>query len=268
MKKINIIILIISLALISSAFAQNKYAVLITGDPKPRGNVPPGEQWPGGDGENNEFWNDTFLFHEMLVTKFNYSEQNVHVLYAGGSAYNPLGYPARYVSGNFVDDASSTGNVMQAFQSLQSTMNEHDFLFVWVFSHGWKDQFGEAYFYLNDTIMTATTFASLINPIPAAKKVIWMQPCSGGAFAEKFVSQTNIIFTSAAHPNDIAHRADDLDTNGVNLLPDYEENEQWNYYYPCNHGEFDFHMYSATIGKSPKRKFCVWEFCFDPFFRC
>jgi len=259
MKTSRLILIAIAITFLTSAFAQNKYAVLITGDPKPtsRDDVPEGGLWPGGDSECNEFWNDTFIFHEMLVNKFHFSEENVYVFYAGYTQYHPENYPYRYTDNQepyFVDGSSTSAHVIEAFNTLKNTMNQNDFLFVWVFSHGWKDQSG-AYFYLNDINMTQTSFAALINPIPAAKKVIWMQSCSGGSFAESFVGQDNVIFTSAASANDIAHRADDLDKNGIPLLAGYEENDLWpSYLYSCNHGEFDYHMYSSTVGESPSYK--------------
>ncbi len=249
MKQIVVTILLLCNYL---AYGQTKYAVLITGNPNPAGDelvVPQEHQWNGG-GESNEFWNDTYLLHEILL-KFNYQEENIHVLYAGGDPFQYPNYPPRYTQNNtFPMGSAEFNHVVSVFQPLQQTMNEHDFLFVWVFSHGWLAN-GEGFFYLNDGIMTATQFAELINPIPAAKKVIWMQPCSGGSFWEKFAGQENVIFSSGAGVSYTANRADDKNQFGTYITWGYEENDIWDNI-PCCHGEFNLHMYSSTNGQTPQ----------------
>jgi len=253
MKSLKIIISILIMICNLWVDGQNKYAVLITGNPNPTGDgvVPPEHQWNSG-GESNEFWNDTYLLYEILL-KFNYQKENIHVMYAGGDPNLPTYYPSRYTklinSLNNQLGAAEFNGVVNIFHGLQEIMNEHDFLFVWVFSHGWLNNV-DGFFYLNDGIMTATQLAGLINPIPAAKKVIWMQPCSGGSFWEKFAGQENVIFSSGAGVSYIANRADDHNQYGYYLPQDYEENDVWDWI-PCFHGEFNFHMYSSTNGESP-----------------
>ncbi len=90
MSKLKVLFLFLMVYGISQlANAQEKYAVLITGDYAATG-IPTNEQWNqgqdrGGNGFD-EFWNDTFLMWEMLQEK-GYSPENIYVLFADGNDY-------------------------------------------------------------------------------------------------------------------------------------------------------------------------------------
>ncbi|HPR57459.1 MAG TPA: T9SS type A sorting domain-containing protein, partial [Bacteroidales bacterium] len=77
-------------------------------------------------------------------------------------------------------------------------------------------------------------------PIPAHKKVYWMQQCRSGGFADE-LEGTSTFFHSACQPNQNAYRANDT--------PDLENEVIDNVTY--HHGEFNFHAYSPTNGESP-----------------
>ena len=174
--------------------AQEKYAVLITGPYSVVG-IPPEEQWNNGEGKGPdelyyEFWNDTFLMWEMLVTKKGYSDENVFVLFAEGIDFtvaNPwidgrynaqISYPDYYP---ITDYSAYIANVQAVFNGLRTGLNgfplvtENDFLFVWTFDHG-QSSGGNSYLRLMDGLMSDDAFAALVNPIPAHKKVFLSHP--------------------------------------------------------------------------------------------
>lgn len=169
--------------------AQEKYAVLITGPYSVVG-IPPEKQWNNGEGKGPdelyyEFWNDTYLMWEMLVTKKGYSDENVFVLFADGIDFpvNNSWVNRRYKpeAGVQVTDYSAyIANVQAVFNGLRTGQNgfpqitENDFLFVWTFDHG-NDSGGNSSLRLMDGTMSDDAFAALVNPIPAHKKVFWMQ---------------------------------------------------------------------------------------------
>jgi len=239
--------------------AQEKYAVLITGDYASynfinRQNI---NIWNGGfdRAAMEEFWNDTFLMWEMLVDEFGYNPENVFVLFADGVDYSNAGsrykkYDDNNQYVNIVYDEASTISVENIFTDLRYGTNgrpqitDDDFLFVWTFDHGYYSS-GKSYLCLLDGNMSDEDFADLVNPIPAYKKVFWMQQCNSGGFADN-LENYNVYFSSAAQYNQSAYRADNRTINNNTV----EENELVNnrtYY----HGEYDFHMYSSTRGESP-----------------
>ena len=83
-RKLNYLVLVVALiAIVGIGNAQEKYAVLITGDYAAEG-IPIEEQWGQGDTDaaKVEFWYDTYLMWEMLVYEKGYSNENVFVLFA------------------------------------------------------------------------------------------------------------------------------------------------------------------------------------------
>jgi hypothetical protein len=167
--------------------AQEKYAVLITGPYSVVG-IPPEEQWNNGEGKGPdelyyEFWNDTYLMWEMLVTKKGYSDENVFVLFADGidfpvsHSWVNIRYSAEKYSLDHITDYSATiANVQAVFNGLRTGQNgfpqitENDFLFVWTFDHG-NSSGGNSSLLLMDGLMSDDVFATLVNPIPATKEV-------------------------------------------------------------------------------------------------
>jgi hypothetical protein len=140
-----------------------------------------------------------------------------------------------------------------------------------------KNEIGD-YIYPDDW-MLAEEFTAQINSIHAQKTVIWMQPCySGGSsppndydgtFPSFFYDNGNnnstpsAIYISGAKKDEFAHQAD----NWCDCFTcSFQENEEysigswelidgvWQYVnkvYPTYHGEFSYHMFSATNGKTP-----------------
>ena len=253
MKKVLIIMAIICMAF--SVSAQNKYAVLITGDYAAK-NVPEQDRWKSNsNGETNnspmlEFWNDTYLMWELLQAN-GYSRENIFVLFADGVDYQSqcprYQSPEGITVTNFAATITNVTNVFTGFRYGTNGMpqlTENDFLFVWVFDHGGASN-GHSYFYLIDGSMSDTQFAALLDPLPAHRKAYWMQQCHGGGFADE-LSANNTVFIAACQDYQLARRADNRTNNGTPAI----ENENCEGVV-CPHGEFNFHMFSVTNQESP-----------------
>ncbi|MEZ5081850.1 MAG: hypothetical protein R2750_00085 [Bacteroidales bacterium] len=79
MKKTKTIFSLLAIiAIMGTSFSQEKYALLITSDNNAI-NVPSEDQWNNGLGIGDygydEFWNDTYLFWEVLYDKKGYSDE-------------------------------------------------------------------------------------------------------------------------------------------------------------------------------------------------
>jgi hypothetical protein len=250
-----------------TTFAQNpqKYAVIITGDA-------PGDGYQGQfanpNSNYNEFWNDTYLMWEMLVTKFGFSNDKVFVLYAGGDDYasqNP-----RYTVSNAntimgwyltkITDYSATidnvekklGGFVNASNGMPQ-MTQDDFLFIFTFGHGVLDAtLTHGALQLQDGIMLDTQFGQLVNAIPANKRVIWMQNCASGDFAEELTNDKNyIVAATMPYPNGgLAMHADNCYTyQGTNYcnIPQLENEIIASREY--THGEFIFLFIQVQMAK-------------------
>ena len=233
--------------------AQQKYAVIITGDNNAV-NVPADDQWNEGQGMGtygyDEFWNDSYLFWEMLYTEKGYTDENIFVYYDDG---NDLTFPLqaeRYnafltYGFNVTDEAATKANVEYLFNTiLPSIITQDDFLYVWVMSHGGNtqgDNDGDSYFYLqNGEIMYDYELADLVNPINANRKVFQFQCPASGGYINNLTGDNVYIFSSTS-TNGESYRADD---------DPVIENEEINGII-YNHGEFNFHTYSAMNGETP-----------------
>lgn len=257
MIKQHFLVLFLFLFCLSFALdAQNKYAVLITGDYSAE-YIPQRSRWNQCDDEESrrpmqEFWNDTYLMWELLKKK-GYSEDNIFVLFADGNDFIFDGQCPRYrppIGVTVTDNSATIENVTNLFTGFQDgtsgmpILTNDDFLFVWVFDHGDTIN-GHSNFLLLDGMMNDIQFASLINPLQINRKVFWMQQCFGGGFAES-LADNNTVFVSASQANQFAYRADNRTKDGTSII----ENEF------CidtlyNHGEFDFHVFSVTNQESP-----------------
>ena len=237
-----------------------KYAVLIGGDPSAT-NIPAQSQWNAGQnmGLNgfDEFWNDTYLMWEILYSKKGYSNNNIFVLFNDGIDYNPQWLDDRYKSfpsyniPQITDYSASKANIQSVFSSLATTVTDDDFLYVWIMSHGWNDDDTQngiyhSWVYLqghnpanpNAGKLYDYELKTLLDAIPALKKVVFIQAPGSSGFADQLQNTNTVIFTSSQQ-NESSYRADDKDKYG-NTIIENEVISNATYH----HGEFGFHIYS------------------------
>ena len=263
MRLFRLILLVVYVSYSATSLAQEKYAVLITGDYAAQG-IPSEDQWNNGQGRSiygyEEFWYDTYLMWEMLVYEKGYKDENVFVLFANGLDYSKPNMCFRYNAqfshnDNFpITDYSATiMNVQNVFNGLANgtggfpQVTEDDFLFVWTFDHGgYEPSSSRSYLYLlGNTIMYDDEFAALTNQIHANKKVFWMQQCHSGGFSDN-LGNSSTVFHAACQATENAFKVDNMDINHIPV--DEGETVNGNYY---PHGEYNFHNYCAVVGESP-----------------
>jgi len=205
----------------------NRYAVLISGDLAETG--------------YDEFWNDVVLMREALIQN-GFPAGNIFVLYGNGADYFNASRPnPRYrPSPAITNSAANQTNVTNALTGLANGTNgmpqltSDDLLFIWTFDHGNSDG-TNSYLCLTDVDMLDTTFASLVNQIPYAYRIICMQQCFSGGFLPHLAGDRNVILT-ACSSTQLGNRSDTENevVNGVTY----------------NHGEFNFHLLSAITGQT------------------
>ena len=247
------VLLLLFFCLHFMAVGQDKYAVLIIGDYADRG-VPEQYRWNNdgtkGHTPHEEFWHDTFLMWKMLQSK-GFDRDNIYVLFANGVDYesdNPLYIPP--IGDTVTNDSATIRKVTNLFEDLRNGSNgkpcltEDDFLFVWIFDHGWEEH-DHSFIHLLDGMMSDTDFSSLLNVIPTNRKTYWMQQCSGGGFADELQAE-NVVFNSACQANESAFPADDYTVDSVFFV----ENDTLNTK-SYLHGEFDYHLLSVCNGETP-----------------
>ena len=245
--------------------AQNKYAVLITGDYRHDVKIPLEQQWNEGimsDSIGNlEFWHDTYLMWELLQNK-GFERENIFVCFADGADYtsiNPRYQPPLNIS--VTDYPADFNHIKSVFEGLHNgvgfpKVTEDDFLFVWTFSHGSHELDGHySLFLLDFDVLRDDTLSSWVNNIPAHKKAFWMQQCHGGGFASA-LQANNVVFNSACQSYELAHPADDYTIDSVFFIENDTLLSNTDKYV---HGEFDYHLFSVCNGSTPSGQFIYDE---------
>ena len=212
-----------------------RYAVLISGDIAENG-------YP-------EFFFDVVLMRETLIAN-GFQAGNIFVLYGDGADYNNTAYPAaRYRPNPAITNLSATSaNVQAIFSDLANgthgrpKLTHDDLLFVWTFDHGGQVPITPGSTTLISTLglrggdMRADDFATAIDVVPHAFRVICMQQCRSGGFLPYLASDRTVILTAAqadwnAHPTDDAA---ERETIAGKIYP---------------HGEFNFYLLAALNGQ-------------------
>jgi hypothetical protein len=295
------VVIVVATALLSTLCSAEKYAVLITGDYAADG-IPESMKWQtyqsaesGKPGAMECFWNDTFLMWKMLI-EMGYEDDNIYVLFANGDdfsatheiapEYNPRVF-MQEPTYKMTDHPATKNNINLVASELSGKLTKDDFLFVWTFDHGGfegiedldpltdifepeSEEVPSFLVLLNDAgdaydKIWDYDLGNLFNPLPANKKVYWMQQCFSGGFMYEMthdISDTsipygehpvlgNVFFNSASSWQKMAMTADNnipiYTTSGDSLF--YSINEVENEVIsgkPYEHGEFNFHMISAT----------------------
>lgn len=214
-----------------------RYAVLISGDLAENG-------YP-------EFFFDVVLMRDMLIAN-GFPNNHIFVLYGDGTDYNSATYPAaRYRPNPAITNLAATrANVQDIFSDLANGTNgrpqltNDDLLFVWTFDHGGQIPINPGSSTLISTLglrgelygMRADDFATAINVVPHAFRIICMQQCRSGGFIPYLASDRTVILTAAqadwnAHPSDDAAEREVI---GGRTYP---------------HGEFNFYLLAALNGQ-------------------
>ncbi len=259
MKIFRFSVFLFCLLLFQIAFGQKKVAILICG--ADTDNL----QSNGAFWNNNtsyayeeEFYYDTFLMWKMLKRN-GFSEENIYVHFHEGIDYYHTDQdiaeeyrPTGSTQGSVTDFPCYVNSIINTFVGLANEINEDDFLFVWTFGHGGphpNTPGDEVNLKLTSGFFDDDVFANYMDQINAGKKVFWMQQCRGGGFYDE-LQGGNTVFISACQPSETASIADEFDIlgNSVDEIEEIDYNQQTNEY---PHGEFNFHMYSSTLGESP-----------------
>ena len=221
MKKKILTLAVALIATIGVINAQEKYAVLITGDQMANG-IPAAEQWNNGQGGSfqygfDEFWNDTYLFWEMLTKEEGgkgYTNENVHVLFADGNDFTFDEQDDRYKASlhglEFItDNNSNKQTIIDLFHDLANTITEDDYLFVWVMSHGGTND-GGSYFYSYDGMkIYDSELATWLGGIAAHKKTVFLSFPNSGGFIPELEAEGTIVITAGGAAEG-ASRADNI----------------------------------------------------------
>ena len=206
-----------------------KYAVLISGDQAETG--------------YDEFWNDVVLMREALLG-YEFPDAHIFVLYGNGSDFFDAGRPnPRYrPSPPITGYTANTTNVTTVLNGLANgtsglpQMTTDDLLFIWTFDHG-SGGGGSSVLGLMDGDMSDATFASLVDQIPCAYRVICMQQCFSGGFVDDLCNDKTVILTACSE-DEFAWRADSPAENEVVDGVTY------------NHGEFNYYLFAALTGQT------------------
>ncbi len=260
MKTIKFLVLVNCLLLSQISFGQEKYAILICGANTDNPKLNGGAVWNNNSSEfyREEFYYDTFLMWKMLLDK-GFNSENIFVHFHEGADYNnidpyisPVYWASSMQLNSVTDFPCKKNSIVNTFTDLANELTQDDFLFVWTFGHGGPGPNipgDEVNLVLTSGGFDDDEFAAYMDQINAGKKVFWMQQCRGGGFYDELQAE-NTVFISASQSEEWAFVADNEDVLGNSVI----EKEEWPYggmtrVYP--HGEFNFHMYSSTMGESP-----------------
>jgi hypothetical protein len=220
---------------------MTKYAVLISGGK--------------ADSGYDEFWNDLVLMRMALI-KNRFSRKHIFVLYGDGIDYNDTNRTyQRYHPSPITNFPADTINVNNVFNGLAKGTNgmpqltDRDKFFVWTFGHGRPGlpvvKLSPPSFSLrwnlvlnNEELLDNETFASLVNQVPSAYRVICMQQCFSGGFIDSLKNDDKNVILTACSSIQIANRCDDKAT--------VENESQGGVTY--HHGEFNYHLLSSITG--------------------
>lgn len=212
MKRKNLIFVVLAfIGLNSAIMAQQKYAILIGGDPLATG-VPIDEKWNNGQYPGplgyDEIWNDTYLMWELLyLNEYGYTDENIHVFFKDGFDYTFNGQDLHYKSidhnvDHITDMMAKKSNILDLLTTMQTTVTENDYLFIWIMNHGGNTTGGDSYIYLRDyatgtnELLYDYELNQKLDAIPNVKKVVMIQAPNSGGFAAKLAGPNTIVVTN------------------------------------------------------------------------
>ncbi len=197
-----------------------------------------------------EFFFDVVNMRQTLLN-YGFSAGNIFTLYGGGTDYSSASYPAaKYNPSPAITDMAATiTNIQQIFSDLAAGTNgfpqitDQDLLFIYTFDHGSYDTVGGgtiSTLCLNDGNMRADAFATAVNQVNYAYRIVCMQQCFSGGFISHLTNDRTVILT-AARDNETSHPTD-TETETIN------DPTLGAVSYP--HGEFNWHLFAALDGQT------------------
>lgn len=182
-------------------FAQNTYAVIISGGANPEENY-------------LRYWNDCAFIFSTLTEMYDVPKSNIKVAMAAGktdeanqnynTSYSPELKPTDFdLDGDGTDDieyAANTQSLEAIFNDLKQKLTDKDHLFVFVTDHGGKNETNDSSFiYLwNNYQLYPRKFASYLNGIDAGYITVVLGQCFAGGFVDDLKADNRIIMTACA----------------------------------------------------------------------
>ena len=159
-------------------------------------------------------WNDCAFMYTTLVHRYGYKTENVYTLISDGDdpandlAENEILADGTGVYSNSSSDldgdgkpdtryAASKENLFLVFETLQSSLDEDDNLFVYITNHG-ANTGGESYTYLWHDSLYAHELATELDKIKAGNISVLIQCCYGGGFIPYIQGSNRVIATAAS----------------------------------------------------------------------
>lgn len=204
------ILIFIVFALISTASAQQKYAVLISA----------GQTLHDDDDYHSEYWYDLFLMYQMLIEN-GFTHNNIYVLYGNGNDFNSahLQYQTATVFpaiGQITDYPNHKSDVANIFTWLANgnaaqgipQIQPGDFLFYWWMGHGSNYLNGVDVCGCNCNLYEAQIentaerirddeFAAYFSQLPACIiKTLFIMTCHSGGLIDELEGLDTMIHTA------------------------------------------------------------------------
>lgn len=180
-------------------FAQNTYAVIISGGANPEENY-------------LRYWNDCAFIYSTLTETYGVPKSNIEVAMAAGktgeanqnysTSYSPELKPTDCdLDGDGIDDieyAANTQSLEAIFSGLKQKLTDKDHLFVFVTDHGGKNEMNDSSFiYLwNNYQLYPRKFAGYLDGIDAGYITVVLGQCFAGGFVDDLKADNRIIMTA------------------------------------------------------------------------
>ncbi len=207
MKQLTLLIMVL-VFILNQGFAQKKYAIIFGSEHKPE------HAFISKDSRFNQqeaIWNDTYLTWELLLNK-GFDNDDIFVLYHTGldytyvhqnalnKRYNPQLEHSNLFPGQHDQlnrGMSTKANMKDAIEALYNSINTDDVLFIFNFSHGWRNRILCNNFHYSNpsTYITPDNLKDWLEPINC-KKVLLMQQCFGGSFIDELAGPNTLIMTA------------------------------------------------------------------------
>jgi hypothetical protein len=200
---------------------KDKYAVLVSGG------------W-NADSNYARYWNDISFIYKALKEKYNYTDDEIIVLYANGTHS-----PNQDLDGNGTDDvdyAATKANLTKVMNDVSSHLAADGKFFFYSTNHGGQESGQDAILYLWGEWITDNEFADLSKKIKAKEAVYVMEQCFSGGMMDDLLKAQSYPCTSPSVCVMTAARYDEVSW-GADTEGEYDE--------------YVYYWTSAVYGKTP-----------------